>query len=117
MASRDHFRAIAKRNSASSESLVRLHLSDRAALGPALGWEEIQLVNSSDRHESSAVAGGVFTNTSALDTIMDAIHIISEQTGYARRDVMQISFAATNATSGVLTIRIGLASTHSIRAN
>jgi hypothetical protein len=103
---REHFRAIAKRNSFSSETLVRLHLSDRAALSAALGWEEVSLSDLSDPHDTSAGAGTVYTNIGALETIVDAIRSFSGHAISARDEPLSMSFIATNATGGVLTIQV-----------
>jgi hypothetical protein len=101
--SRDHFRAIAKRNSQSSETLVRSHLSDQMALSPALGWEELT-VSTSGAVADVLPSDQPSTNMAAVETMLQAIRaVVSPDRGQAA-DSLTTSFASVNSTSGVLTV-------------
>jgi hypothetical protein len=96
---RDHFRAIAKRNSHSSEALVRSHLSDRTAMTPALGWDELSLSASGAAAERPATPTPLVTNLSALETVLDAIRALHGMTD--ADDPLALSFALDSGRAGV----------------
>ncbi len=105
-ATREHFRAIATRNSSSSETLVRSHLSDRAVLNAALGWNEMSLSDLSNDPDVPTRADTVYTNVGALETIIDAIRSFGGPVSPDCDDPVPMSFTVTNATTGVLTIQV-----------
>ncbi|MDB4877335.1 MAG: hypothetical protein JWM41_3781 [Gemmatimonadetes bacterium] len=102
---RDHFRAIAKRNSRSSEILVRSHLADHTALTAALGWDALPLSETGGAQHGGASASSLITNLGALETMLDAIRIAHRQPP-GQDDRLAVSFAASGATSGVLTVNV-----------
>jgi hypothetical protein len=101
--SRDHFRAIAKRNSHSSEMLVRSHLSDQMALSPALGWEELTVLGSGAAADELPL-DQVSTNMAAVETMLQAIRTVVNPDGGHGAYALTTSFASVNSTSGVLTV-------------
>ncbi|MEO6877191.1 MAG: hypothetical protein ABI205_01840 [Gemmatimonadaceae bacterium] len=103
---REHFRAIAKRNSSRSETLVRSHLSDRAALNAALGWNEVSLSDLSNGPGAPTGADRVYMNVGALETIIDAIRSFGGCAESECNDPVPMSFTATTATTGVLTVQV-----------
>ncbi len=69
--SREQITAMAKRNSRSSEILMRGHLSDQAALSPALGWRELRLPTNGAGGETTHAL--VVTNIAALHVLLDVL--------------------------------------------
>lgn len=100
---REHFRTMAKRNSRSSEMLVRFHLSDQSALTPALGWEEVSLSDLTASSDQGADRSRVVTDLAALDTMLDVIRAASPTAG--NPGGWSVS-CANGATSGMLTIKL-----------
>jgi hypothetical protein len=103
---REHFRAIAKRNSQSSEMLVRSHLSDRTALTAALGWDDLSISEVAGARERGANSSQLFTNVAALETVLDAIRAAQGTVAEGGGDPLQLSFVADSATAGVMTVKV-----------
>ena len=74
---REHFRAIAKRNSRASEVLVRSQLSDQTALTPALGWENVSISDLVGTSIGDTDGARVVTDAAALETMLDAIRMLA----------------------------------------
>jgi hypothetical protein len=104
---REHFRAIAKRNSLSSEALVRNHLSDQNALTPALGWEALSwsgLLAAGDRDVRGA---SVVANAAAAEIVVELICAIGEERG--RGGTSTVAFADNDDSTAVVTITLSVA--------
>jgi hypothetical protein len=104
---REHFRAIARRNSLSSEALVRNHLSDQHALTPALGWEALSssgLLAAGDRDVRGA---SVVANVAAAEIVVELICAIGEECG--RGGTSTVAIADNDATTAIVTITLSVA--------
>ena len=101
----EHFRAIARRNSVSSEALVRSHLSDQHALTPALGWEAVSPSDLLAVHDHDTDAPRVVANVAAVAIVLDLIRAIDQES--ARRSNSTLTFTANDANTGVLTVQLG----------
>ena len=101
---REHFRAIARRNSLNSEALVRSHLSDQNALTPALGWEAFSSSALSAGTDQDAHDPNVVANLAAAEIVLELIRAIGQEGG--RRGNLTAVFAGNDENTAVLAIKL-----------
>ncbi|HEY5060961.1 MAG TPA: hypothetical protein VII52_05455, partial [Gemmatimonadaceae bacterium] len=104
---REHFRAIARRNSLSSEALVRNHLSDQNALTPALGWEALSASDLLAAGDRDAGGASVVANVAAAEIVVELLCASGEEGG--RSGTSTVTFADDHATTAVVTIKLSVA--------
>jgi hypothetical protein len=104
---REHFRAIARRNSLSSEALVRSHLSDQNALTPALGWEALSSSAVLAAGDQDGRGANVVANVAAAEVVVELICAIGEECG--RGGTSTVAFAGHDESAATLTITLAVA--------
>jgi hypothetical protein len=111
-AAREHFRAIARRNSLSSEALVRNHLSDQNALTPALGWESLSSSGLFTAGDQGSRAPQAVANVAAAEVVVELICAIGEERGSG--GTPSVAFAGHGANTAVVSITLSVTDDRSV---